>query len=61
LVKTLNTSIVPSGNRVTGIVWDGLDDFGDKIGKGVYVYKLKVRSQSDNLQAERYEKLVILR
>lgn len=61
LVKTINNDIVPSGNRVTGIVWDGLDDFGDKIGKGVYVYKLKVRSKSDNLQAEQYEKLVILR
>lgn len=61
LVKTINSNLIPSGNRVTGIGWDGLDDFGDKIGKGVYVYKLKVRSKSDNLQAEQYEKLVILR
>jgi hypothetical protein len=22
--------------------WDGKDDFGDKIGRGVYVYRLKV-------------------
>lgn len=61
LVKTINSSIMPTGNRVTGIAWDGLDDYGDKIGKGVYVYKLKVRSNIDNLQAEQYEKLVILR
>lgn len=61
LVKTINSSIVPTGNRVTGISWNGLDDYGDKIGKGVYVYKVKVRSQLDNLQAEEYEKLVILR
>lgn len=61
LVKTINTSIIPSGNRVSGITWDGLDDFGDKIGKGVYVYKLRVKSKSDNVQAEQYEKLVILR
>ncbi len=42
------------------IVWDGRDDFGDKIGKGVYVYKLKVRSNQLNKQVEKIEKLVIL-
>lgn len=61
LVKTINTSIISSGNRVVGIAWDGLDDFGDKIGKGAYIYKLKVKSTLDNVQTEQYEKLVILR
>ncbi len=61
LVKTINTSRVPTGNRITGIAWNGLDDYGDKIGKGVYVYRVKVRTQLDNAQAEKYEKLVILR
>ena len=61
LVKTINTSVVSTGNRVTGISWNGLDDYGDKIGKGVYVYKLSVRSSADNATAEEYEKLVILR
>ncbi len=42
------------------INWDGRDDFGDKIGKGVYVYKLTVRSNSLNKKAEKFEKLVIL-
>ncbi len=42
------------------IVWDGRDDFGDKIGKGVYVYKLKVRSNQLNKQVEKIQKLVIL-
>tara|TARA_R110000868_G_scaffold3313_2_gene21605 strand:- start:635 stop:2347 length:1713 start_codon:yes stop_codon:yes gene_type:complete len=61
LVKTINQEINSLGNRVTGIKWDGLDDYGDKIGKGVYIYRLKVRSQLDNSQADEYEKLVILR
>ena len=52
---------MPEGNRVTGIAWNGLDDYGDKIGKGVYVYRVKVRSQVDNSTADKYEKLVILR
>ncbi|RBP29947.1 peptidase C25-like protein [Oceanihabitans sediminis] len=42
------------------IVWDGRDDFGDKIGKGVYVYKLTVRSNTLNKKVEKIEKLVIL-
>lgn len=61
LVKTINQEINSLGNRVTGIKWNGLDDYGDKIGKGVYIYRLKVRSQLDNSQADEYEKLVILR
>ncbi len=61
LVKTINQLVVPTGNRVSGISWNGLDDYGDKIGKGVYVYRVKVRSQLDNSQADKYEKLVILR
>lgn len=42
------------------IVWDGRDDFGDRIGKGVYVYKLIVRSPNLNKQVEKIQKLVIL-
>lgn len=61
LVKTINKLVIPDGNRVTGIAWNGLDDYGDKIGKGVYVYRVKVRSQVDNSSADKYEKLVILR
>ncbi len=61
LVKTIRREIFASGNRVTGIDWDGLDDFGDQIGKGAYIYKLSVRSKSDLALAEEYQKLVILR
>jgi len=42
------------------IVWDGRDDFGDRIGKGVYVYKLTVQSKTLNKKVEKFEKLVIL-
>ncbi len=59
LVKTINTSQYMEGNRCTGIPWDGLDDYGDKIGKGVYMYKIRVRNQNNEI-AEKIEKLVIL-
>lgn len=60
LVKTIQQKIVTEGNLSRNINWNGLDDFGRKIGKGVYVYKLKVTATESNLVSEKYEKLVIL-
>lgn len=60
LVKTINQNVQTTGSLSRNIIWNGLDDFGSKIGKGVYVYKLSVKSISDNLISEKYEKLVIL-
>ncbi|MFD2726716.1 type IX secretion system sortase PorU [Hyunsoonleella rubra] len=64
LVRTLNgqTSggIKATSSLSKDIVWDGRDDFGDKIGKGVYVYKLTVKSNLLNKKVEKIEKLVIL-
>ena len=60
LIKTLSNKITPTGYRSDDMEWDGLDDFGDKIGKGVYVYKLRVRTY-DGDYADKFEKLVILR
>jgi hypothetical protein len=64
LVKTLNGQ-TNGGVKVTSslsrdLVWDGRDDFGDKIGKGVYIYKLTVHSDLLNKKVEKIEKLVIL-
>lgn len=60
IVKTINQSVTTDGFLCRDIKWDGLDDFGSKIGKGVYVYKLTVRSSTTNKRAEKYEKLVLL-
>ncbi|MGA9271519.1 MAG: type IX secretion system sortase PorU [Lutimonas sp.] len=60
LVKTLNQSVQSDGLLSREISWNGLDDFGNKIGKGVYVYRLHVRSVLSNASAEKFEKLVIL-
>jgi hypothetical protein len=59
LVKTIDQIVYSDGFRTEGIDWDGKDDFGDNIGRGVYIYRVKVRT-SDNGSAEKYEKLVIL-
>ena len=59
IVKTIHENISPEGYRVDNIHWDGRDEFGDKIGKGVYVYKLSIKG-SDGFTASKFEKLVIL-
>ncbi len=59
LIKTIN-QFVQSENLSRSISWNGLDDFGNKIGKGVYVYKLNVKSTVTNTTATKIEKLVIL-
>ncbi len=61
LVKTINQRVKQNGFRSDSISWDGTDDFGDRIGKGVYVYKLEVRNTETGQQAEKFEKLVILK
>lgn len=60
LVKTILQNVHQDGFRSEPIPWDGLDDFGDRIGKGVYVYKLEVRNLQ-GAKAEQFEKLVILK
>ncbi|MDW8850313.1 type IX secretion system sortase PorU [Flavobacterium sp. MMLR14_040] len=60
VVWTKNQVITTEGFLSREITWDGKDDFGDRIGKGVYIYKLTVRSNLTNKRAEKYEKLVIL-
>lgn len=60
VVWSKNQTITNQGFTSRDITWDGRDDFGDKIGKGVYVYKLTVRSTLTNKKTEKFEKLVIL-
>ena len=59
VVRTLESTQCTQGFRSDPIVWDGLDDFGDKIGKGTYLYRLRVRTAGGE-QAEKIEKIVIL-
>ena len=46
LVKTLGKTINTPGNRSCDIDWDGRDDFGDKLARGVYIYRLLVSYKS---------------
>jgi len=46
LVKTIRTNAIYAGFRSDGIIWNGKDNFENKIGRGVYFYKLSVKTQS---------------
>ena len=59
LVKTIYDTQYLEGNRCRAISWNGLDDYGDKLAKGTYLYRLRVKNQ-DGQTAEVIEKLVIL-
>lgn len=67
LVKTLQQTMVTDGalRQDDCIEWDGRDDFGDQLARGVYLYKVKVRALGTGLQARtgesEFEKLVILK
>ncbi|MDT0556928.1 type IX secretion system sortase PorU [Patiriisocius hiemis] len=60
VVWTKNQIVTTDGFLSRDITWDGRDDFGDKIGKGTYVYKITVKSTLTNKRVEKFEKLVIL-
>ena len=62
LVKTISqqTNLSGSSSLSRDIIWDGRDEFGDRLAKGVYVYKLRVRSLQTNKKTQKIQKLVIL-
>lgn len=64
LVKTIHADFYMCKSHIPEtegeLTWDGRDDFGDRIGNGVYVYKVEVRSLRDGSKSQKYQKLVIL-
>lgn len=67
LVKTIDYQGISDGAlRLDDCIeWDGRDDYGDRLARGVYLYKVKVRaalSGASSLEGEsEFEKLVILK
>ncbi len=59
VIRSITQSLVPEGNRVTEISWDGKDDYGNRPGRGVYLYKLRVISPGKKTR-EVLGKLVML-
>ncbi|MDF7809733.1 type IX secretion system sortase PorU [Hymenobacter sp. YC55] len=66
LVRTLQATIPSSGSHVpqslndNTLSWNGRDDYNDQLARGVYVYRVSVRSNKDQSTTSKFEKLVIL-
>ena len=58
LVKTITKIENQIGNRSQGIFWDGKDEYGSLLAKGVYVYIVYVKDQNQNVKSKT-ERLVI--
>ncbi|MBL7746023.1 MAG: type IX secretion system sortase PorU, partial [Chitinophagaceae bacterium] len=59
VVRSFSQSITTEGNRSAQLQWDGKDDYGSRLGRGVYIYKLRVIAPGKK-KKEVIEKLVIL-
>ena len=59
VIKTIEKTINTAGNRSCEVEWDAKDEFGDRVGRGVYLYKFRV--QTNNSKPRSFiEKLVVL-
>ncbi len=64
LVKTLESDLSPEGYRVSDLAWDGLDDYGDQLARGVYLYKIRLETAASGQKRKaesKFERLVILK
>jgi flagellar hook assembly protein FlgD len=59
IIKTVRKTIIATGNRSSELEWDGRDEFGNKLGKGVYLFELQVRTAAGQT-ATAMNKMVLL-
>lgn len=65
LVRTLEGETVDFSDgtvrRDNCIEWDGTDDYGDQLARGVYLYQVRLKGDGNNVVNGKLEKLVILK
>jgi len=59
IIKRIYHRIYNANAHVSEVEWDGKDDYGDKLSKGVYVYTLSLTTEQGK-KTQKTEKLVIL-
>ncbi len=60
LVKTIDGQFLSNGFRVGPINWNGRDEYGDVLARGVYMYRVSVRTPVGET-VEKFERLVLLK
>lgn len=61
MVKSMEDTFLAEGNLYCDMEWDGLDEYGDVLGRGVYVYQVSITDNETGERVNRFEKLVLLR
>ncbi|MEM6395328.1 MAG: type IX secretion system sortase PorU [Bacteroidota bacterium] len=64
LVKTLEADLPFSDGTVRledCIEWDGRDDYGDQLARGVYLYQVRLKGEGDNSAQSDLQRMVILK
>lgn len=58
VIKSIEKTINTTGNRSSEVEWDARDEFGDKVARGVYLYKIRILCQGTKSRSF-FEKLVV--
>ena len=58
IIKTIRKTINSPGNRSNDLEWNGRDEYGNRVARGVYLYKLTLAAPG-NQKKQKIEKLVI--
>jgi len=60
LIKTIQGVLPSSVYRVKNLTWDGLDSYGNRIGRGTYIYRVTIFDGDEKITSD-FQKLVLLR
>lgn len=60
IIQTLHSRFFSNGNVSKPIYWNGTDQYGNPLARGVYFYQILVEN-SKNQQAQKYQKIMIVR
>ncbi len=61
LVKSIESNFLADKSLIDHITWNGRDDKGDRLARGVYLYQVNISIPSTGETFSKYEKLVLLR
>ena len=59
LIRTISQQNILSGFRSEPLEWDARDSNGNKVSRGVYPYRVLIKT-SDGFQAQQFEKLIVI-
>jgi hypothetical protein len=59
IVKSITQTIPNSQTHCSDLTWDGKDDYGDKLARGVYLYTMKLKAE-DGSEISKNQKLYII-